>query len=281
MNPAVKKIITILNCSEDEAREFCIQTQLELKEMIPSFRKIAKAASSFPGKEMTPSVLAEFIKNQDQEAKSVKKTVAPSRLRRARVKRRRGGGYLGWIEYRVRNFTVDESGALVPKGVLQGLKSHKQKRCFSGQIKPRATEGRGDVFAKLRADFRKNKDIRKRKEAERATLTRKKRTPPITVCPECRCKVRYDRLEKHLRKVHKLVLDKESDKSLAITKSGEVSGKTGGHSKHSRNVAGEQVGQERDDPIYGGKYLGWYRREQGKFGSLPLYEDHDDESGPS
>jgi len=36
----------------------------------------------------------------------------------------------------------------------------------------------------------------------------------------------------------------------------------------------------RQDPLDGGKALGMSRREQGRFGSLPLYDGYDEESSP-
>ncbi len=40
----------------------------------------------------------------------------------------------------------------------------------------------------------------------------------------------------------------------------------------------ERLKQGQDEPRDGGKYMGHMRREQGKFGSLPLYDDYSDEA---
>ena len=51
------------------------------------------------------------------------------------------------------------------------------------------------------------------------------------------------------------------------------------HSEESSGADLEAFRQSQAETSFGGKYLGQMRREfDGKFGSLPLYDDYDDES---
>ena len=136
------------------------------------------------------------------------------------------------------------------------------------------------------------------------TVTTKKSIPTVEVsprvpskvtalvqCPHCKSPVRSDRLEKHIRTTcpARRMAKSESSKLSAshaklvaqqesVSNTSPTTGKTG--------IEEEALRQSLDEQIYGGKYLGHMRREwDGKFGSLPLYDDYEDEAdadrGPS
>mgnify|MGYP001583569782 CR=1 FL=1 len=111
------------------------------------------------------------------------------------------------------------------------------------------------------------------------------RTSTMIQCPYCKVMVRNYRLKRHVfekcpvakksvkqsvksRTLHSMRAEDQEQVSalgLAIEKAFEI----------------EALNQSFDETRYAGKYLGHMRREwDGKFGSLPLYDDHDDESNP-
>lgn len=103
----------------------------------------------------------------------------------------------------------------------------------------------------------------------------------MTQCPYCSCRVRVDRLEKHIQK-RCPVRRKESpqtDKRVSSNKRQNMHQVSVSNMHNGSNIEEEALRQSFDESIYGGKYLGHLRREfDGKFGSLPLYDDYGDES---
>ena len=97
-------------------------------------------------------------------------------------------------------------------------------------------------------------------------------------CSECKQSVHQDRLQAHMRKVHGIWV-KRNEKNRYRT----VTGRTRSHSSRTSSqdrLSRQQLEQSSDEPFDGGKYLGHIKRENGPFGTLPLYDDYGDESSP-
>lgn len=89
-------------------------------------------------------------------------------------------------------------------------------------------------------------------------------------CSVCGFKLRPNTLKKHMQECHPQPKSKKKrSKNRASNSQHRV--------KRGKNESLEQASSERR---YCGKYLGYMRRENGRFGSLPLYDDYDDESSP-
>jgi cold shock protein len=82
--------------------------------------------------------------------------------------------------------------------------------------------------------------------------------PVAKICPQC--KKSFTNLKKHIAKKHP-----KSRKGSQTT-------------SQNRSLDSEKMLQSNDESRDGGKYLGFISREDGKFGSLPLYDDYGDES---
>lgn len=88
---------------------------------------------------------------------------------------------------------------------------------------------------------------------------------PLTMqsCDVCKCSVRAGDMARHLQRAHPTVMPA----------SGSVSVKTTG-TVHSE---GGSVRYDKDGGTDGGKFLGYLAREDGRFGSMPSYDDYGDE----
>lgn len=84
-------------------------------------------------------------------------------------------------------------------------------------------------------------------------------------CPYCACSVREDRLNKHCHKVHNI---SHESRNHNVSR----------QARQSRTEKPESLEQAYLETRDGGKYLGYMARENGRFGSLPLYDDYGDES---
>jgi hypothetical protein len=95
---------------------------------------------------------------------------------------------------------------------------------------------------------------------------------PMTTCPVCSVSVRGKNLEKHIRKVHPSwqgSVDSHNPKSESVS------------ADRCTEFPEEELYQSDHESLYADKYLGQMRRDyDGTFGSLPLYDDYGDESGP-
>lgn len=79
-------------------------------------------------------------------------------------------------------------------------------------------------------------------------------------CPECRVNVKGANIQRHMRRVHHAAWADAADSP-------------------SGSLLDEALIQSHDEPRDGGKYIGHMRREfDGKFGSMPLYDDYGDEA---
>lgn len=91
---------------------------------------------------------------------------------------------------------------------------------------------------------------------------------PLVECTICGQRVRDDRLARHMRKVH-------AEQMMPTPTDNAESSDPATPPKHVEQA----FIQSHDEPMDGGKYLGHMEREwDGKFGSLPLYDDHNDEA---
>lgn len=98
------------------------------------------------------------------------------------------------------------------------------------------------------------------------------------ICPICNRSMIYQELYDHIQANH----PKENPK-IILAKFKQVIRQRMGSSDYvdisNKPVNLEEAFSQSDDETrYAGKYLGYMRRESGKFGSLPLYDDYDDES---
>lgn len=121
----------------------------------------------------------------------------------------------------------------------------------------------------------------------------------LTKCPHCSAMVREDRLNRHIRKCHPAALAAGTvplPRRVSCPRCGQRVRLD--HLGRHIAIVHEQV-ETRDrrndrrvewvsldaladtyDSLDAGKYLGYMRRENGRFGSLPLYDGYDDEDFP-
>lgn len=98
----------------------------------------------------------------------------------------------------------------------------------------------------------------------------------LIACPHCPSKVRADRLDAHIQKVHKIeaATSQNTHADLPSTRKKKRKIRQAGHSEQYLSDA---FSQSFDEPFDGSK--GWHRRrENGRFGSHPLFDDYGDES---
>lgn len=102
---------------------------------------------------------------------------------------------------------------------------------------------------------------------------------PTVNCPQCGVEVRESRLQKHIRKAHKPATNAAS-RSLPAGKFAPTAKKTVAtkNTPLQRSRDSTEGFKSEYEPSFGGKNLGYLARENGKFGSLPLYDDYSDES---
>ncbi len=116
---------------------------------------------------------------------------------------------------------------------------------------------------------------------------------PWTKCRICGSKLLERNFDKHRKKLHasdveplpstskttKTASKKAKNNRSKTTKPLPVS-RGGRKDRTGRdiNLQGQALRQSFEDSSYGDKGLGHMRREQGKFGSLPLYDDYSEES---
>ena len=133
---------------------------------------------------------------------------------------------------------------------------------------------------------------RKRKGASKITShqTAQGSVPPpsgrmLVNCPQCPSRVRADRLQKHL--ATKCTGHGPSDSGITNQRAEKtnlprvvpVSKVIEKQAQDTSPLGVEELRQSFDETRYGDKYLGQMRREfEGKFGSLPLYDDYGDEA---
>jgi hypothetical protein len=112
--------------------------------------------------------------------------------------------------------------------------------------------------------------------------------PRLAQCPSCRAKVKPNRLEKHLRRVHgatgttsgtqasapKL----ETPRRLCGTQPGSQNIRSALPAEYTnKDVFDQTVGIDRRDRT---RNIGYVARENGRYGSHPLHDGFDDEAGP-
>lgn len=110
------------------------------------------------------------------------------------------------------------------------------------------------------------------------SIQKKSLVPPagLVQCQFCSAFLRPDRIEKHNRRVHK----SQTKQSFQKPKQQKDTSKTEDLEGPQKNTDSEAVIQSDRETLFGDKYVGQYRREfDGKFGSIPLYDDYGDEAG--
>jgi hypothetical protein len=121
---------------------------------------------------------------------------------------------------------------------------------------------------KVRLDRLKNHQIKAHStEQEEKKSTTQKTKNELTTCPDCNVKVRKDRLRRHYNKVHR------GDKASRQADENQSGKRTSSHIREAFN-------QSFDEPRDGSKHWGTMRREHGRFGSHPIFDDYGDESNP-
>jgi hypothetical protein len=159
-----------------------------------------------------------------------------------------------------------------------------------------------ESFAGLKTIPASSKTIKRKKRKKRSAPTSrvvKRSVQPTrsrsnkqswTTCPKCRASLLQKNFQKHYRKVHpanlvpsssanEVVTGRAKPKNRKMTRtltpsSGGKRDRTG----KSLGLTGQALYQSFEDSSFGGKGLGHMRREQGRFGSLPLYDDYGEES---
>lgn len=97
-------------------------------------------------------------------------------------------------------------------------------------------------------------------------------------CSECKRPVHRDKLQAHLRKVHDIWVKRDERNHFR-----RVTRRTKSQSPRasaSERLSLQQLEQIANEPFDGGKHLGHIERENGRFGTLPLYDDYSEESTP-
>lgn len=105
-------------------------------------------------------------------------------------------------------------------------------------------------------------------------------------CSICQQNIRSDKWEKHLKKVHAERTTKVSNSSSKTrnatrqSKARKGGSRRGGSTSFDPDARREALRGLHEETIYGDKYLGQFRRDaDGRFGSIPLYDDYSEESG--
>lgn len=109
----------------------------------------------------------------------------------------------------------------------------------------------------------------------------------IVQCPRCLVKIASKRLDKHMKTYH----------SEGTSNLGQNRGKAVSRTNHGKNIKNQQYNDRSSEPINaviknedvrdsfddlqdGSKYWGFMRREQGRYGSFPMFDDYSEESEP-
>ena len=106
----------------------------------------------------------------------------------------------------------------------------------------------------------------------------------LVKCPHCMTSIRPDRLEKHIqtkcpKHTKKATRSDQFESSQVKTAKPKNSISHVNQTAEEIRIGKESLWQSSDESSYGDKYLGYMQREwDGKFGSLPLYDDYGDEA---
>ena len=133
----------------------------------------------------------------------------------------------------------------------------------------------------------------KKLKAQNLAPTQSLSKKPMIMCSVCQQNLREDNWDKHIRKVHaaatRLQPATKQTKRPKPPQSGRVNKENGYHGSSRRRSSASEMSTEQRHAIrglseelaYGDKYLGQMRREaDGRFGSIPLYDDYSENSGP-
>jgi hypothetical protein len=118
-----------------------------------------------------------------------------------------------------------------------------------------------------------------------------------TRCPVCKARLLEKNLVKHQRKVHRIeepsrhgdaqargkenvVGSVKKSKGRKTTLPSSAGGRRTGTTHKPMDLHEQGVRQSFEDQHFSGRGLGHFRREEGRFGSLPLYDDYGEESDP-
>ena len=111
-----------------------------------------------------------------------------------------------------------------------------------------------------------------------------KQSRPLFQCPRCNATVRRSRLDHHLKSVHAASLSEIEalGQSLPVAASrvapshaGDQTRPTGTSLKQATSSGGR--GSDGQD---GSRHIGQFAREEGRFGSMPKYDDYSEEGSP-
>lgn len=133
------------------------------------------------------------------------------------------------------------------------------------------------------------KKLKARNLSQTQLLSRK----PMVMCSLCQQNLREDNWNKHVRKVHAAKSRSQTvARQTERSKVSNIGGLNGGNERHkylNRTSKTNDVNSEQrrairgffEELAYGDKYLGQVRRESdGRFGSIPLYDDYSEDSYP-
>jgi hypothetical protein len=157
-----------------------------------------------------------------------------------------------------------------------------------------------ETFPSLKTMPASSKSVKKRKKSALTSRVVKRSVQPTrsrsdkqswTTCPKCGASLLQKNFRKRYRKVH------PGNLVPSLSANGVVTGRTKPKNKKNTRTLTPSTGGKRDrtgkglgltgqalyqsfeDSSFGGKGMGHMRREQGRFGSLPLYDDYGEESG--
>lgn len=107
------------------------------------------------------------------------------------------------------------------------------------------------------------------------TLTKSTASKDLVKCDFCNSFVRRDRLTMHKTRVHPAHAAQSNQKPSSIIEHSKIQV----NSPVTKDTREQSVIQSDRETIFGDKYVGQYRREfDGKFGSIPLHDDYNDEA---
>lgn len=108
----------------------------------------------------------------------------------------------------------------------------------------------------------------------------------LVQCSICQQNIRADKWDKHLKKVHAGCTTKVSNSPSTMRnvsgepKARKSSSRKGGGASFDPDIRRKALRELHEETIYGDKYVGQFHRDaDGRFGSIPLYDDYSEESG--
>jgi hypothetical protein len=177
----------------------------------------------------------------------------------------------------IKQHVIDESGVLIAPSIMETEEPRRTRDERWKNVTPRQVSSKPEDYTPKKTFQNIVGKSRKIPGAFKGKL----RTQTENVkCPLCKHRTEYNVLIVHIQVSHPGLNPK---KVMAEFNRNYRKGKPETHWEQNRDVNGpvqnhESLKQSQDETRDGGKYMGHMRRENGKFGSLPLYDDYSDEA---